>query len=147
MNWHEYYIGMAEYASRKSKDPSTKVGAVLVRPNRTVASVAFNGLPRGMEDKPEILENREVKLRHILHAEMNAILNSPERPEGCHLYVWPMPPCTHCASAIIQAGITHVYSVPPMPRWEESCKAGRRALEEAGVVCTWFGENQLLKEE
>jgi dCMP deaminase len=145
--WQGRFIDLAKHVAGWSKDPSTQVGSVVVRPNNTILSVGYNGLPRGMADDPEALKDRDYKLAHTVHAEVNAILNSPERPEVCSLYVWPMPPCTHCASLIIQSGVTHVYSVPPMPRWEESCKAGRRALEEAGVVCTWFGDNQLLKED
>lgn len=133
MTWDEYYIGMAKYASCKSKDPNTKVGAVVVRKDKSVASVAYNGLPRGVNDTDDRLLCRDTKLQMILHAEENAILSSHERLDGCTLYVWPMPPCSLCAAKIIQSGITRVVSPSPGERWAESCRLGSIMLEEAGV--------------
>lgn len=137
MNWDEYYLGMAEYASTKSKDPSTKVGAVVVRPDMSVASVSYNGLPRGVCDTSERLNDRDTKLSMILHAEQNAILSAHERLTNCTVYVWPMPPCSHCAAVLIQAGIKRVVAPSPQRRWVESCLLGREMLREAGVESAW----------
>lgn len=134
--WEERFLGLASHISSWSKDGSTKVGAVVVRPDKTIASMGFNGLPRGVLDD-ERLNDRDTKLRMILHAEQNAILSAHERLADCTVYVWPMPPCSHCAAVLIQAGITRVVAPAPQRRWVESCLLGREMLREAGVETIW----------
>ena len=108
MNWDEWFLGLARYISTASKDPSTKVGAVVVDQDRRIVSAGYNGLPRGVEDTEDRLANREVKYKLILHAERNALLFAKQSLKGCCIYVWPMMPCGACASMIIQTGITRV---------------------------------------
>ena len=85
-----------------------KVGAVLVRPDRTIAAVGFNGFPRGVLDHAERYDDRPTKYEMVVHAELNALLSSRESLEGYTLYVTPLPPCSQCAAAIIQRGIRKV---------------------------------------
>lgn len=109
--WHRRFLQMAELVASWSKDPSTKVGAVIVRPDRSVCSVGFNGFPRGVADDMEMLNNREHKYERVIHAEMNAILAANEPVRGHTLYVWPpgvVPTCSRCTAHVIQAGITTV---------------------------------------
>lgn len=137
--WDRRYLLMArDPISTWSKDPSTKVGAVLVRPNNTVHSTGYNGLPRGLRDDPELLADRMYKYPRTLHAEVNAILNADTRPVGCTLFIWPMPPCSHCAIQIIQSGITRVVAPEPIDRWYDSCLIGDELLQEAGVTTVWL---------
>lgn len=136
--WHQRFLDLAEHVAEWSKDPSTKVGAVIVRPNRTVLSLGYNGLPRGIKDDLTLLQDRDYKYPRTVHAEMNAILSSPERPAGCTLYVWPMPPCGPCAGSIIQAGIVEVWAPWPQERWRESCCVGLSILTEAGIDNNWI---------
>lgn len=146
-DWDEFYLGMAAYMARKSKDPGTQVGAVVVRPDRTVASVGFNGLPRGIADTPERLNNRDLKLRLIRHAEANACSFARESLAGCTVYVWPMPPCSQCASTLIAEGITRVVApfVPAESRWRESATLGAQVLREAGVAVQWLLDDTLVE--
>lgn len=138
MTWDDFFLGMAEYTSRKSKDPSTQVGCVIARPDRTVAALGFNGFPRGADDDVErMARDRDWKLARTLHAEMNAILSAHERLAGGTAYVWPMAPCSNCAAALAQAGIVRVVSPVPRPRWVDSCEAGRAMLTECGVESEW----------
>ncbi|MCE8012877.1 deoxycytidylate deaminase [Billgrantia desiderata] len=138
-DWDDFYLGMAAYMSCKSKDPSTRVGAVIVRPDRTHASSGFNGLPPGIADTAERLHNRELKYQLIRHAEANACALAREPLHGYTLYVWPLPPCAQCAAMLIAEGIKRVIapSVPPGSRWLESAMLGREVLEEAGVAVEW----------
>jgi len=136
--WHKRYINLAEYVAQWSKDPSTKTGAVLVRPDNTVVSIGFNGFPRGIEDKADLLYNREEKYKRVIHCEMNAILNSVEKLDGYTLYVWPCQSCERCAVHVIQAGITRVVSPYDVPvdmksRWQESWDVSEELFAEAGV--------------
>lgn len=113
MHWDLRFAQMAKLVSLWSKDPSTKVGSVIVRPDKTIASVGFNGFPRGIPDTPEAYADRQVKLLVTKHAEENAILFSRELLDGYTIYVYPLPPCTHCAGDILQRGIKRVVAVVP----------------------------------
>lgn len=135
--WIARFSDLAEEVATWSKDVSSQVGAVIVRPDRTVASVGFNGFPRGVEDSSFLIENRDAKLLRTIHAELNAILSAKEPLVGYSLFVWPFQPCAQCAAAIIQAGIADVYC--PFndhlahERWSESFKAALQMFDEAEV--------------
>jgi dCMP deaminase len=140
--WIARFSDLAKEVSSWSKDPSSRVGAVIVRPDRTVASVGFNGFPRGVEDSSDRIARREVKLLYTIHAELNAILSAKEPLTGYSLFVWPFQPCANCAAAIIQSGIKDVYCPYnahiardlAYERWHESFKAALQMFDEAGVT-------------
>jgi dCMP deaminase len=139
LKWDRFFLGLAEYMATASKDPSTKVGAVIVRPDRTIASMGYNGFPRGARDDETLYADRPTKLLRTVHAELNAILAAREPLHGCEIYVSPLHPCAQCAAAIIQAGIHRlVYRRPTVERedWAESFKAAAALLREAGVYTT-----------
>ena len=136
--WQSRFLDLAKHIAGWSKDPSTKVGCVIVRPDRTIASIGYNGAPRGVID--DNLDDRDYKLAVTVHAEMNAILSAHERLDGCTLYVWPMPPCSHCAGAVIQSGVTRVVAPKPGERWAQSCRLGRTMMWEAGLEVEWMNE-------
>lgn len=134
-------MGMAAYTATASKDPSTKVGAVVVRPDRTIVSLGYNGFPRGTEDYHQLLNDRDTKLRRTVHAEVNAILTAGEKLHGCTLYVTPLHPCATCAGIIIQSGIKRVvakFAKTPKPEWAEDFKAATRMFKEAGVEVSFI---------
>lgn len=135
--WDNFFLGMADHMATASKDPSTKVGAVIVRPDLSVASVGFNGFARSMADTPELYDNREEKYSRIIHGEMNAILNAHGSVDGCTLYTVPFAPCERCAVMVIQAGIKRVVA-PTLPdrlkeRWSDSLQRAAEFFAEAGV--------------
>lgn len=147
--WDRHFLQLALDHARMSKDPSTRVGAVIVGPDREIRSMGFNGFPRGIADTPERLNNREVKLFIIVHAETNAILNAVRvgiPTKGCTLYlaatddsgaVWGGPPCTRCTVEVIQAGIVEVVTHPPKnvpSRWADDLAFAEVLLKEAGVA-------------
>lgn len=140
--WDAYYLGMAQYVATASKDPSTQVGAVIVRPNNTLASIGYNGFPRGMNDDPAIYADRPTKYSRIVHAEMNAILNAHGPVDGCTLYTSKLPPCDRCAVFVVQAGIARVVYEKPdadiLERWADSLAATAAIFAEAGIPMTQF---------
>lgn len=136
--WDRRFLDLAAHIAQWSKDPGTQVGAVVVRPNKTVLSVGYNGLPRGIADDPHLLRDRDYKLARTVHAEMNALAHSPERPAGCTVYVHPIPPCSNCAAMLVQMDVARVVSPVPSERWRESCHAGRELLKSAGVHVDWM---------
>lgn len=139
ISWTEYFFGLCEINARKSKDPSTQVGAVVVRPDNTIASMGWNGFPRGVAD---VYEDREHKLLRTVHAELNAILNAREPLHGYTLYVMPLHPCANCAAAIIQSGIKHIHTRMGQPRdeWAKSMSAATDMFRYADVSVTIYPE-------
>ena len=110
--WDEYFLGICFAVAKKSKDPRCQVGAVIVSTDNLVVATGYNGLARGMLDDEEILENVGEKLTWICHAELNAILNAARTGapiKGSSIYVTKFP-CFACCNAIVQAGITRIYT-------------------------------------
>ena len=134
-SWDVYFMRLAELASTRSKDPSTKVGSIIVDKNYNTLSTGYNGLPRGVEDSAERLENREIKYKCILHAEENAILSgtNDRNFEGGTIYTWPLAPCSNCASKIIQVGIKRVVFLRHEPRDNFGFDLDIEMFNEAGV--------------
>jgi dCMP deaminase len=136
-HWDQRFMRIAEEVSSWSKDPGTKVGAVLVK-DRRIISTGFNGFPQGIVDSLENYLNRDIKLQYTVHAEMNAILNaaaSGAKTNGSTLFT-TFPPCVSCATCIIQAQVAKVISPPVSSapeRWKESFTKGHDLLVEAGV--------------
>ncbi|MEG2751894.1 MAG: cytidine deaminase, partial [Anaerorhabdus sp.] len=90
LNWDQYFMGLAHLSALRSKDPSTQVGAVIVDSTNRVVSIGYNGLPRGCNDD-EFPWGREggmleSKYAFVVHAELNAILNSPRPVKECSIY-------------------------------------------------------------
>lgn len=146
--WDRHYINLALENAKMSKDPATQAGAVIVGPDHEVRSMGYNGLPRGIADTPERLNNKELKRSLIVHAEMNAILNAARigvSTRGCTLYlaltdetqeVWGGPPCLRCTVEIIQAGITKIVAKPfknVESYWTASVEHARELLLEANL--------------
>ncbi len=132
--WDRRAIDMAALVASWSKDPSTKVGAVIMRPDKTIASVGYNGLPQGVADD-ERLEDKGWKHAVVRHAEENAIAFAREPLHGYTLAVTPLHPCSRCAGAITQAGIARVVYTMPVERqdWSRSGMIAVDLLREANV--------------
>ena len=135
--WDQRFFDLAGYIADWSKDPSTKVGSVVVDPEtKRIVSTGFNGFPAGVEDHDHRLENRAIKYEMVVHAEQNALISAGPQAKGCTLYVTPLPPCARCAVVIIQAGITRVIGPKPdMSRdpWATQSKIAEEMFSEAGV--------------
>lgn len=141
-SWPEYFTEMAQLVSTKSKDASTKVGAVLVGPNKDIRSTGFNGFPIGVNEHIDSRHERPTKYLYTEHAERNAIFLAARRgtpTEDCTLYMnyWPLP-CCDCTRAVIQAGIRKIVGKDiPFPgkgtQWQEHMRESLNMLNEAGV--------------
>jgi dCMP deaminase len=136
-NWDHRFLVLAQHIASWSKDPTTKVGCVIVDEQRHIVSTGYNGFPRGVNDTHARLHEREVKYKLVIHAEKNALLHAQRDLRGGTLYVWPMPPCSQCAAAIIQSGIKRVVSVSPsvehLARWGEDMKMAQMMYNEAEI--------------
>lgn len=134
MKWDVRFLDLAEVYASWSKDPSTKVGAVITRGNVQI-SQGYNGFPKNVGDDPALYENREYKYEHIIHGEMNAIITAERNLTGCTLYTVPFLPCSRCAAVIIQSGIVRVVSFQNhIERWAESLARSEAMFAQAGVA-------------
>lgn len=137
INWDQYFMGVAKLSAFRSKDPNTQVGACIVSPNNKIVGVGYNGLPWGCEDSVFPWDKRDgglydSKYAYVVHAELNAILNSVQSLQGCRIYV-SLFPCHECAKAIIQSGITKIIYEDDKYCGTASDLASKRMLDAAGV--------------
>lgn len=136
-SWDETFLGLAERFAKRSKDPSTKVGCVIVGPDREVRSMGYNGLPRGVEDTADRME-RPAKYLWTSHAEENAVAQAARigvSLKGCTAYVTHTP-CARCARILIQAGISTIIcgdGATNMPK--EEFQVAEAMLTEGWVRC------------
>jgi dCMP deaminase len=146
--WDDYFMTIAYLVSMKSKDPSTRVGAVIVGQNNEIRSTGYNGLPRLIADREYRYNDRKYKNFAISHAEENAILNSSLNGvsvKDCTIYT-PYFPCARCAKAIIQSGIIEVVYDPSFPGnkklqdeiTDDSIKISDELLTEAEIKIREF---------
>ena len=132
--WDLRFLNLAREVSTWSKDPSTKVGAVIVNRKRHVKSLGYNGFPPEMPDYPQMLLDREQKYKYIVHAEKNAI-NFCEVPlHGLTIYTYPFIPCSVCAERIIEKKIARVVSFKSdVERWADDFEKSREMFYREGV--------------
>jgi dCMP deaminase len=110
--WDKRFLDLAEHVAMWSKDPRTKVGAVIVDDEKRVVSLGYNGFPRGIHDDDDRYEDRTTKHLLVAHAERNALDNAPLMVKGCTLYA-TLKPCSECAKSIVQKGIKRVVTYKP----------------------------------
>lgn len=147
--WDRHFLRLALDNAQMSKDPRTRVGSIIVGPDREIRSTGFNGFPRGIDDTQERLTDRDTKLQIIVHAEMNALMNAARvgiPTKGCTLYLvatddtgnqWGGPPCCRCTTHAIQAGIVEIVSYPikAVPsRWHDDLALARTLIDEVGIM-------------
>ena len=138
ISWDEYFMGVAKLAARRSKDPSTQVGACIVSQDNIIISTGYNGMPKGCSDDefPWAREGAETKYPYVVHAELNAILNANGRDlRGSRVYV-ALFPCNECAKAIIQSGVKEVVYLSDKYANTPGVQASKRMLDAAGVKYT-----------
>lgn len=138
ISWDEYFMGVAILSAKRSKDPSTKVGACIVNQDKRIIGIGYNGFPRGCNDSEypwgkanfNALDN---KYFYVVHAEANAILNSSTSCKDSTIYV-SLFPCNECAKLIIQSGIKRIVYMDDKNKNQDSVKASKRMFESANVV-------------
>lgn len=137
INWDEYFMGIALLSAKRSKDPSTQVGACIVDDDNKVVSIGYNGMPKGL-DETKLSWNKneglDSKYLYVCHAELNAILNTRNGSalKGCRLYV-TLFPCNECAKAIIQVGLKEIIYLDNKYFDATATQASKRMLELANI--------------
>ena len=136
ISWDEYFMGIALLSAKRSKDPNTQVGACIVDENKKVVGVGYNGFPTGCSDDDFPWDRKgdflETKYPFVVHAELNAILNSGRNLQNCSIYV-ALFPCNECAKAIIQSGIKEIVYLSDKYADTDAVKASKKMLQTSGV--------------
>jgi len=144
--WDRFYLELAKFVATKlSKDPSTKVVAVVVNYDHHKEFIGYNGFPRGVSDSEERYNDRDLKYKMVVHAEVNAILKAGDYAKGSTLYVYPsfsLPPiCNECVKLAIQNGVKEIVGYLPTEeaserakRWQDAINIARTMCDEAGVT-------------
>lgn len=140
LSWDEYFMGIALFSAKRSKDPETQVGACIVNESNKIVGIGYNGFPIGCSDDklPWIRKARninETKYPYVVHAEANAILNSTKKLNGSRMYV-ALFPCNECAKLIIQSGIKEIIYLSNKYKNLDAVKASKKMLEMAGIKLT-----------
>lgn len=139
--WNDYFFDLCEVVSSKSKDPSTKVGAVIVNSGNSIVSTGYNGFPIGVDDGIGSRYERPEKYTWTCHAEENAIAFAARNgisTKGATLYCNRLPCCARCTRLAIQAGIRRIVILCDVPddtleRWRGENEIGNRMIEESGI--------------
>ncbi len=139
LRWDRRYQELARQVGQWSKDPSTKVGAILVRPNNSIASTGYNGFPPGADDSPELYQNREYKYQHVIHAEVNALNFHGDAAPGYSLYT-SFPCCPDCVVFAGHRGVTRIIepALPILGRNEEWISEWNQRMNASRVIAEGF---------
>jgi len=137
ISWDEYFMGVALLSSHRSKDPNTQVGACIVDQQNKIIGIGYNGFPIGVSDDDlswarEAENINETKYPYVVHAEVNAVLNSTVKMDGARLYV-VLFPCNECAKIVIQAGIKELIFLDDKYEDTDSVKAAKKMFDMAGI--------------
>lgn len=136
----EYFMWIAVLSAQRSKDPNTQVGACIVNADKHIIWIWYNGFPCGCSDE-ELPWDREwefldTKYPYVVHAEVNAVLNSwSTNLKGCKIYV-ALFPCNECAKVIIQSWITEVVYLSDKYDWTPGNIAAKKMFQQAWVKLT-----------
>jgi dCMP deaminase len=143
MKWDQRFCELAKFVSEWSKDPNAKVGAVILSRRGGDISIGYNGFPMGVEDSAERLQDGDVKLELVVHAEQNALIAAGSRGAGATLYVWGKPVCARCAGSIIQAGVKRVVAPSPEAldkdsKWRTTGLYAHQMFSEVGITVDFY---------
>ena len=139
--WDNRYMELAKAVSTWSKDPSKKIGAIAIGSKGQVLAQGFNGFPRGIDDTDDRLNDREIKYKYVVHAEMNLIYNATFNGislDGSSVYIYGLPLCSECAKGLIQVGVKRIVMNKDSlesadDKWLESFELTMQLLNESGI--------------
>ena len=147
ISWDEYFMGVAILSSKRSKDPSTQVGACIVNNDKKIVGIGYNGFPIGINDDEFPWGKNgnyvETKYPYVVHAEPNAILNATASLKDCTIYV-TLFPCCECAKLIIQSGIKEIVYVSDSHAADDTTIASKKLFNAAGIKCRQFREMDVV---
>jgi dCMP deaminase len=138
LSWDIYFMGIALFTSLRSKDPSSKVGAVIVNHKNRIIGTGYNGFIAGIDETGFSWEREgewlNTKYPFVVHAEANAILNSTtSEMENCRIYS-TLFPCNECAKKIAQKEIKEVVYLSDKYRDQDFHAASIKIFKAARII-------------
>ena len=131
---------LAQHVANWSKDPSTKVGAVVSGVDKVRISLGYNGFPPRIKDD-ERLTIREKKYGLVIHAEENALANALFDVRGASIYTTHFP-CINCSKTIIARGLSYLVARKPttdfLQHWGKDIPDCEAMFKEAGLKIIWL---------
>lgn len=143
INWDELFMGSASFISQRSKDPNTKVGAVIVNNDMKIIASGYNGMPPGIndddnvwgKDKDDPMFNKKYL---VCHAESNAFSNATCNVKGCRMFITHFP-CNECAKLLAMNGISElIYANEYGMKGLNLRRISLRILSAAGITITKY---------
>lgn len=148
LSWDETFMLMAHLIAKRSKDPVTQNGAVIVNDRNVVVGMGYNGWPRGIDNDAlpwgKVGKHSETKYAYVVHAEENAVYNTSLLPRNTRIYV-TLFPCGECAKTLIQSGITEIVYDDDKYHDDELWVASRKMFELAGVKMRQYHPTRTLR--
>ena len=136
IGWTEYFQNIARLTAKRSKDPSCKVGCVIVNSQKKIIATGYNGMVCCKDNdrkfpwgKGEGIENKK---HFVVHAEANAIINATAPLKNARMFCTRFP-CAECAKLICQSGVKIVYYEGEIDRDPDSqyCQAASIMMFDA----------------
>jgi dCMP deaminase len=130
-----------------SKDPSSKVGCVLVSPDRDIVIPGYNGFPPGIADTTERYADRELKYQLVQHAERNALRKLGYHDVGYHLFCTHMP-CPQCVGGAISAKVTSIVWLVQQDyeqRWADMLDISWILMTEANILAIPYAPAEIIE--
>lgn len=135
ITWDEYFMNLALLVAKRSKDPKTKVGTVIVNTNNQILATGYNGFI-SVPNNDLVFPWDDNKYLYVIHSEQNAIINAVQKDlQDARVYV-TLFPCNDCVKLMIQSGIKEIVYLEDRHPEREQFKAARRLLREANVKVT-----------
>lgn len=135
ISWEKYFVSLVKVNASKSKDPNTKVGAIIVNNDNKVISMGYNCMPLDHDQFPwdrEAAKQIDTKYPYVIHAEINAILNASESTKGSSIYV-SLFPCSYCAKTLVQAGVKKIFYIDDKYHNTEDAEIARKIFKDLKI--------------
>ena len=136
--WDERFVSLVIEIAGWSKDPSSKVGALAVSPNKRQSTWGYNGFPEGIDDSEDKLTDKQIKNELMVHAEANCVVNATVQLNGWTMYVTKTP-CLPCAKLIVSAGIIRLVCPNPSGSWADEQLKAISLLTTVGIKVDYYG--------
>ncbi len=143
LSWDEYFMAMAKLSSKRSKDPSTQVGACIINEENIIIGMGYNGMPKGNDNFPWTKEGEDNKYKYVIHAEANAILNAIKNLQESTIYV-SLFPCNNCAKMIAQSGIKKVVFEDDKYKDTLEVEISKKILSSCGVETKQINISEII---
>ena len=135
LSWKKYFAMLAKITALRSKDQTTKVGAIFVDKRNRIIATGYNGMPKGNDKFPWDREGKSIaaiKYSYVVHAEINGVLNATKDLKGATVYT-TLFPCSNCAKILSQVEVDKIYYLDDKYHSTEDAGIARFIFDKTNV--------------